>query len=140
MNGANGNPGDVLDACERLEENIEDFDGMVSSLVLEHRRIYIWGLLREDRCESCTQSLHKDEMVQQVPFELNRPAQCVPALADSGDCTEPLLPSEKEQLRVLAVMKDIADARCPNNKSYLMTIRKLQKEVMLCTLRLNDHL
>ena len=101
---------------------------MCSSLVPEHRRISIQELLCEDRYEPYTQNLNKNEMVQQVLFELNSPTQYVPSLPDSDDCTGPFLPSEKEQLQVLAVMKDIGDARRPD-KSFFTTIRKLQKEV-----------
>ena len=71
--GRNGNPGEILDFCEVLGETIEEVDGMVSLLVPEHRRISIRELLCEDTCVPCTQNLNKDEMVQQVLFELNSP-------------------------------------------------------------------
>ena len=91
--GSNGNPGEILDACEVLEENFEEVDGTVSSLVSEHRRISIRDLLCEDMSEPYTQNLNNYEMVEQVLFELNNPAQYVPSLSGSDDCTGPLLPS-----------------------------------------------
>ena len=59
--GPNGNPGKILDASEVLEEITEEVDGMVSSLVPEHRRISIRELLCEDMYEPCTQNLNNDE-------------------------------------------------------------------------------
>ena len=67
-------------------------------------------------------------MVQQVRFELNSPTQYVSSLPDGDDYTGPLLPSEKEKLRGSVIMKGIANARSPDNKSFFMTTSKLQRE------------
>ena len=43
--GPNGNAREISDACKVLEENIEEVDGVVSSLMPEHRRVSVLELL-----------------------------------------------------------------------------------------------